>query len=120
MSLRKNAVSARELFEQIRREDPGVGEAEQRLGSRLTLARNVLRLRNQRGWTQGQLAKSLGVTQPRVAEIEAGQVSVRTDTIDRLAAAFSVEPYSLLRWREADEFDSDEAVPASAVKAPAG
>ncbi|HET7461615.1 MAG TPA: helix-turn-helix transcriptional regulator [Longimicrobium sp.] len=120
MSLRKSAVSARDLFDQIRRENQAVSDAEQKLGSRLTLARNVLRMRNQRGWTQGQLAKALGVTQPRIAEIEAGQVSVRTDTIDRLAAAFNVEPSSLLRRREADEPDPGEALAAGVAKAPAG
>lgn len=112
MSVQTNEVRARDLFEQIRRDNPQVADAERELGSRLTLARNVLRLRNQRGWTQGQLARTLGVTQPRVAEIEAGWVSVRTDTIDRLADAFNVEPASLLRRREADEPEPGEAVAA--------
>ena|SRR5215218_4749393 len=116
MSPRDGGVRARDLFERIRRETPAVAEAEQQLGSRLTLARNVLRLRNQRGWTQGQLAKLLGVTQPRIAEIEAGQVSVRTDTIDRLAAAFNVEPHSLLRRRGTDGLDTEEAVITEAGK----
>jgi predicted XRE-type DNA-binding protein len=112
MSLRNTALRARDLFDQLRQENPGVARAEEQLGSRLALARNVLRLRNQRGWTQGQLAKLLGVTQPRVAEIEAGQVSVRTDTIDRLAGAFNVEPSSLLRRRGTDEPDVGQAVVA--------
>lgn len=112
MSQRKPSLRARELFDQLRQENPGVTAAEQRLGSRLALARNVLRLRNQRGWTQDRLAKLLGVTQPRVAEIEAGQVSVRTDTIDRLAAVFNVEPSSLLRRRGTDEPDARQAVAA--------
>ena len=112
MSLRNSGVRARDFFDQLRHEVPAFAGAEKQLGSRLTLARNVLRLRNQRGWTQGQLAKTLGVTQPRIAEIESAQVSARTDTIDRLAAAFNVEPYSLLLRRGTDELDADEAVTA--------
>jgi DNA-binding XRE family transcriptional regulator len=97
MSLRARAVPACDLSEQVRRQIPGVVEA----GSELTviLARNVLRVRNQRGMTQRELARALGVSQPRIAEIEGACTSARIDTVGRLAAVFGVEPWTLLKRR---------------------
>ena len=97
MSLRKHAVAARELAEQVRAENPAVAVAEAELCT--VLARNVLRLRNQRGMTQRELARALGVSQPRIAEIEGARTSARIDTVGRLAAVFGVEPWTLLKRR---------------------
>src|SRR5215218_3372943 len=97
MSLRKSAVAARELAEQVRKEIPAVTVAEAELCT--VLARNVLRLRNQRGMTQRELARALGVSQPRIAEIEGARTSARIDTVGRLAAVFGVEPWTLLKRR---------------------
>lgn len=97
MSLRESAIRARDLTEQVRRSVPAVAEAEADLCT--VLARNVLRLRNQRGMTQRELASALGVSQPRVAEIESARTTARIDTVGRLAAVFGVEPSTLLRRR---------------------
>lgn len=97
MSMRKSAVSARDLAEQVRQQVPAVAAAEAELG--VILAQNVLRLRNQRGMTQRDLARALGVAQPRIAEIEAARASARIDTVGRLAAVFGVEPWTLLKGR---------------------
>jgi len=97
MSLRASAIPARELFDQIRMEDPAVALAEAELC--VVLARNVLRLRNQRGMTQRELARALGVSQPRIAEIEGARTTARIDTVGRLAAVFGVEPWTLLKRR---------------------
>lgn len=96
MSDRKGTRAA-EVFAAIREEVPGFAETERELGSRLVVARNVMRLRIQRGWTQQQLAQELGVTQPRIAQIESAGTNVQVDTLDRLAAVFGVEPASLLQ-----------------------
>jgi ribosome-binding protein aMBF1 (putative translation factor) len=72
-------------------------QAEKELGSRWVVARNVMRLRTQHGYTQQRLARELGVKQPRVAEIESAGTNLRLDTVDRLAAALGVEPARLLQ-----------------------
>ncbi|MFL5386494.1 MAG: helix-turn-helix domain-containing protein [Longimicrobiaceae bacterium] len=97
MSLRDRAVSARDLADQVRAEIPAVVVAEEELC--VVLARNVLRLRNQRGMTQRDLARALGVSQPRVAEIESARTTARIDTVGKLAAVFGVEPWTLLKPR---------------------
>jgi plasmid maintenance system antidote protein VapI len=102
MSLRKSAVRARDLSEQVRRQVPAVAEVEADLCT--ILARNILQSRNQRGMTQRELARALGVSQPRIAEIEGARTSARIDTVGRLAAVFGVEPWTLLRRRQ--EYES--------------
>jgi len=97
MSLRDQAISARALADQVRSEIPAVAAAEEELC--VVLARNVLRLRNQRGMTQRDLARALGVSQPRIAEIEAARTTARIDTVGKLAAVFGVEPWTLLKRR---------------------
>lgn len=93
---RKGARAA-DVFAAIREDVPEFAQAEKELGSRLVVARNVMRMRIQRGWTQQQLARELGVTQPRVAQIESASANVQIDTLDRLAAVFAVEPARLLQ-----------------------
>jgi DNA-binding XRE family transcriptional regulator len=97
MSLRARAVPIRDLSEQVRRQIPAVVEAESEMT--VILARNVVRLRNQRGMTQRELARALGVSQPRIAEIEGARTSARIETVGRLAAVFGVEPWTLLKRR---------------------
>ncbi len=88
---------AKDVFAAIREEVPEFAQAEKALGSRLVVASNVMRLRIQRGMTQQQLAWELGVSQPRIAQIESAGANLQIDTIDRLAAVFDVEPASLLQ-----------------------
>jgi transcriptional regulator with XRE-family HTH domain len=92
---------AAEVFEAIREEIPAFADAERELGSRLVVARNVVRLRTQRGFTQQRLAQELGVRQPRIAQIESAQANLQIDTLDRLAAVFGVEPARLLQEEKA-------------------
>lgn len=97
MSIRAEGRRAAEVFAGIEEASPGVRAAEAALGSRAVVARNVLELRVQRGYTQARLAAELGVTQPRVAEIESARANVQLDTLDRLARVLGVEPAALLR-----------------------
>ncbi|MFL5538783.1 MAG: helix-turn-helix domain-containing protein [Longimicrobiaceae bacterium] len=97
MSLRDKAIPAHDFADQVRAEIPAVAVAEEELC--VVLAQNVLRLRNQRGMTQRDLARALGVSQPRIAEIEGARTTARIDTVARLAAAFGVEPWTLLKRR---------------------
>jgi DNA-binding XRE family transcriptional regulator len=97
MTFDRTRSKASTVLPGIRDEVPAVEQAERTLGSRAVVAQNVLRLRVQRGYTQTQLADALGVSQPRVAEIESARANVQVDTLDRLAAVFGVEPAALLR-----------------------
>lgn len=101
---------ARDVFAAIREDVPGFAQAERELGSRGVVARNVLRLRIQRGMTQQQLAQALGVKQPRIAQIESADANLQIDTLDRLAAVFGVEPARLLQ--------AEKPATAQAVDAP--
>jgi transcriptional regulator with XRE-family HTH domain len=79
----------------------------------------VRALRQQRNWTQGQLASKTGMAQPRISEIEtAGTRHLNLETLLRLASAFDVAldvrfvPFSELVDRS-DAFDPDSfAVPS--------
>lgn len=88
---------AKDVFATIHEDVPELSQAEKALGSRLVVARNVMRLRMQRGYTQQRLADELGVKQPRIAQIESASANVQIDTLDRLAAVFGVEPARLLQ-----------------------
>ena len=109
MMFDRTASRAQDVFASIREEVPELAEVEKGLGSRLVVARNVMRLRIQRGYTQQQLAQELGVKQPRIAQIESASANLQIDTIDRLAAVFGVEPARLLQ-AEKPAFEPAEQV----------
>lgn len=90
-------TGALELFASMRRDNPEIARAEAAMGSRLMIARNVLRLRVRSGITQTELARRVGTSQPRIAQIEAAQANVTVDTLDRIAAAFSVQTATLFK-----------------------
>ena len=50
------------------------------------------RRREQRGWTQEELAERSGLAQGHISQIEKGERWPREDTIKALAAAFECEP----------------------------
>jgi transcriptional regulator with XRE-family HTH domain len=60
------------------------------------IAQNVLRYRISRRLTQCELSAECGISQPRIAEIEAARRDPRLATIDRIAAALGVSPAALL------------------------
>jgi DNA-binding XRE family transcriptional regulator len=90
-------VDALELLTALRREFPEIERAEEALGSRLLVARNVLELRVRSGITQTELARRVGTSQPRIAQIEAAEANVTVDTLDRIAAAFGVQTATLFK-----------------------
>lgn len=79
-----------EVFASIRRKFPEIASMEEDPGSRMRVALGVFGLRVGNGWTQRELARRAGMTQPRLARIEAGEVNFGIDTLDRLAAALQV------------------------------
>lgn len=113
MNPERQGSGLKEVFGHIRAEAPEFAEAEKRLGTRLVVARNVIRLRLQRGWTQARLAGEMGVRQPRIAQIESAGANFRLDTLDALAAAFGVSPASLLEKGARQELRRRNAVEAA-------
>lgn len=80
---------------------------------RVGLPFQIRALRQQKGWTQGDLAAHAGMSQPRIAEIEKpGERKFNLETLLRIAAAFDVGltvnfvPITELINRE-DRFDPD-------------
>lgn len=108
----RDGSSLHEVFADIRDEVPEFATAERELGSRRAVARNVMRLRIQRGYTQHQLAEVLGVRQPRIAQIESARANLKIDTLDRLAAVFGVEPARLLQAEQAASAPRPEPIAA--------
>jgi transcriptional regulator with XRE-family HTH domain len=66
----------------MEREDPHA--------TRRIVARNLVRLRRARGFTQEQLAVAASVRQAQISEIESGKISVRIDSLERIAQALGV------------------------------
>ena len=54
------------------------------------LARNVLRLRKDKGWTQDELAAKLGVEQMAVSLIENARSNPTLETLEAIADCFGV------------------------------
>ena len=65
------------------------GPIEQQVGGR------IRQLRTERGWTQRELATRIGFDLT-ISAIERGRVSIRIDTLQRIADALEVAPRELL------------------------
>jgi HTH-type transcriptional regulator/antitoxin HipB len=69
--------------------DPEVQQAYTDLAPRFAVVRQLIALREERGWSQRDLADRAGMKQPQLARLETGQVEPRLDTLQRLAAALN-------------------------------
>ena len=74
-----------------RMSESGAAEAYQVAALAYELGRAVRGLREQRGWTQAQLAGSAGMTQSAVARFEAGGTVPSLRVLERLAAALDAD-----------------------------
>jgi transcriptional regulator with XRE-family HTH domain len=63
---------------------------------RETVATNVRRLRNARGWTQEDLADRVGLSARYVGQIERSQASMTITVLGRLADALKVDAAQLV------------------------
>jgi len=57
-------------------------------GKQLEIAYQILKLRKQKGISQGELAKKIGTKQSDIARMESGQQNFTTDTLQKIASAF--------------------------------
>jgi HTH-type transcriptional regulator/antitoxin HipB len=93
MSPRK-AKATGERWEQVRAgrlASPAAGAGYQRARRALELGERIRGLREASGLSQAELGRRIGSTQPAIARLEAGRVSPTLETLDRVAAALSVE-----------------------------
>jgi transcriptional regulator with XRE-family HTH domain len=63
---------------------------------RAILARNVMRLREARGWSQTQLGRTAGLPQTTISAIERASVDAGIDKLELLARAFKLPLWALL------------------------
>jgi ribosome-binding protein aMBF1 (putative translation factor) len=74
-----------------RMSEPGAAEAYHAARLAYELGRTVRALREQRGWSQAQLADAAGMTQSAIARFEAGGTVPSLRVLDRLAHALDAE-----------------------------
>lgn len=65
--------------------------------ARDVLATNIIRLRAARGWSQEALAFEAGLHRTFVAHVERQVRNISLDNLERLAVAFGVPTYRLLK-----------------------
>jgi len=70
--------------------------APQSSSARGVLAKNLIRLRQEREWSQERLALEAGLHRTFVAHVERHARNISLDNLEKLAIAFGVETYSLL------------------------
>jgi len=92
-----------------RRQDPEYRKVEKRLKPILDLADNVLRLRMERGWTQGELAKRVGTKQSNISRLENGLANPTFKFLQKLGEVFGVELVVCLGPQPAEVFLADVA-----------
>lgn len=66
------------------------------MNSREVLSRNLRKLREERGWSQEELADRAKVDRTYVSSLERCRYAASVDMIDRLAEAFGIGPQDLL------------------------
>ncbi|MCS0583393.1 helix-turn-helix domain-containing protein [Massilia pinisoli] len=64
---------------------------------RAVLAKNMIRLRQERKWSQEHLAYEAGLHRTFVAHVERHARNISLDNLEKIAVAFGVEAYSLLQ-----------------------
>jgi transcriptional regulator with XRE-family HTH domain len=72
-------------------QDPEVAAAQARLQPRLDLARQVLHLRLERGWTQQELAERAGTKQANISRLENAKLNPSVEMLQKIADAFGAE-----------------------------
>ncbi|MBL8517307.1 MAG: helix-turn-helix transcriptional regulator [Betaproteobacteria bacterium] len=72
-------------------------EREKRKKGRALIARNMKRLRKERGWSQEELSAQSGIHRTYVSTMERKQRNPSVDVIERLAESFGVPMADLFR-----------------------
>jgi transcriptional regulator with XRE-family HTH domain len=72
------------------------------------LAKNIRALRQQHGWSQGDIAAKLGISVPAFSKIETGVTDVNLSRLEQIADVFSVPVVKLLDNRTQGEYQDRE------------
>jgi transcriptional regulator with XRE-family HTH domain len=75
---------------------PTLDDGESVHHSRKSLAHHVKRLRQERGWSQLQLAQACGLHRTHVSRLENAAYNASINTVDQIAIALGVAPPALL------------------------
>jgi len=67
------------------------------MGVMVALAENLRKFRTLAKMSQKQLADRIGISCPRISEIELGKGNPTVKTLEKIATALQVEPIDLLR-----------------------
>jgi ribosome-binding protein aMBF1 (putative translation factor) len=84
-------VTTEEVIEQRRREDPEFAAEWDRLAVAREVAVEIMRYRAERSLTQRQLGAQVGMKQPQIARLEAGDIEPSIGSLRRLSAATGME-----------------------------
>jgi ribosome-binding protein aMBF1 (putative translation factor) len=74
-----------------RMDEPGAQESYEATRIAYELGATIRRMREERGWTQAQLANAAAMTQPSVARFEAGGTVPTIPVLERLARALDAK-----------------------------
>jgi DNA-binding XRE family transcriptional regulator len=89
--LPKGIKTADEVLEAALEADPEFAVEWERLALARMVAARLIAYRSENGVSQRELAKQLGVSQPRVVELESGEKNPQIETLVKIAAATGIE-----------------------------
>lgn len=69
----------------------------------MEIGENIRTIRLQKGMTQKQVADICGMADSAIRKYESGQIVPKISTIQRIASALGVDPYSLYSFDQATE-----------------
>ena len=107
--------SAMEYVDRELARDPQLRRDVEEELTQLRLVQDLVALRERRGLSQVQLAKTMGITQPRVARIEAGK-NLELRTIVRMAMALGARVHVELETLEQQPTEAVVVTPATMHK----
>lgn len=67
---------------------------------RQVLALHIRRLRQEKDWTQEDLAGHVGLSSRYIGQLERGRAAATVTVVGKLAEAFGVEPAEMIRRRK--------------------
>jgi len=79
------------------------------------LAKNIRNLRQQYGWSQGDIANRLGISVPAFSKIETGVTDVNLSRLEQIASVFSVPLVKLLDDNHQEQEDDSQQQEVDAV-----
>src|SRR5271163_1880622 len=87
----KGIKTEEQVLAQALAADPEFGTEWERLALARTVAVRLIAYRSENGLSQRELAKRLGVSQPRVVELESGEKNPQIETLVKIAATTGIE-----------------------------